>query len=190
MSNKYTETLSRFKKLIENDNRRNSKEENIENIRDFLEWYIYNCPSNKGPETSKKFIDYGLKTPHDYKKLKSRIVDNIGLKKDTSYIYCTQGLEKENSTIIDAIEKNLSSDITPLIYFSKGEHEQIDSLYIRIRNAFAHGNFFLIKNTNFYCLWNEINKKNKPTQLGAFMILNYSHLKFIYNVLDKFSTNP
>ena len=171
----------RFKELIKNNNKRNDSKKQREERRDLLEWYIYNCPSKSGPETAKKFADYGIKSSANYKELKNLIINIVGLKKDDTYKYRKTGNEMEE--LIDEIEKLYSSRRKPVIYFSKGECEEMDSLYIRIRNSFAHGNYFKIK--DYYYLWNETGSEHKTNKLGSFMVLKYAHLKSIYEALNK-----
>ena len=83
--------------------------------------------------------------------------------------------------LIDKIEDIYKSRKKAIIYFSKGAYREMDSLYIRIRNSFAHGNFFKIN--DYYYLWNETSSKQK--KLGSFMLLKYDHLKSIYKALGK-----
>lgn len=85
--------------------------------------------------------------------------------------------------LISEIERIYSSRGKPTIYFSKGEFEEMDSLYIRIRNSFAHGNYF--KKGNYYILWNESGSNNKKN-LSSFMTLKYEHLKAIYDALSDY----
>lgn len=83
--------------------------------------------------------------------------------------------------LIEKIEKIYSSSPKAIIYFSKSEHKEIDSLYIRIRNSFAHGNYFKIR--DYYYLWNETGNGQRAKKLGSFMILKYEHLNLIYKAL-------
>lgn len=176
MSNKYSASLMRFKTLIENDNRRIKSKKREKEKRDLLDWYVDNCPAHNGPETAMKFIDYGIKYNYDFKKLKCRIIDAVGLKKDDTYKYCKTGSEME--ALIDEIEKIYCSRRRAIIYFSKGSYGEVDSLYVRIRNSFAHGNYFKVR--DFYYLWNETGSDGKTKKLGSFMVLKYSDLKAIY----------
>ena len=111
--------------------------------------------------------------------MKDRIIDSVGLKKDDTYKYCENGKDMED--LIDDIERVYSSRRKAIIYFSKGKYREMDSLYIRIRNSFAHGNYFIVR--DFYYLWNETGS-NKPKKLGSFMVLKYNDLKKIYNALS------
>lgn len=174
----YSDALLRFKTLIKSDYKNHDSKKKKEERMNLLEWYVHNCPSNRGPEKSKKFADYGIKSGADYKELKSQIISSIGLKKNDTYIYCSNGKEMEN--LIDKIENVYSSRRKAIIYFSNGEYKEMDSLYIRIRNSFAHGNHFKFR--DYYYLWNETGSKQK--KLGSFMVLKYEHLKSIYNALD------
>lgn len=179
MDRKYSNTLIKFKELIKNDNKRIESKRRSEEKRDLLEWFVDNCPSKDGPETAKKFSDYGIKFNVDYSKLKQRIINSVGLKKGDSYRYCMNG--KDMEMLIDEIENFYSSRKKEIIYFSKGRNAEMDSLYIRIRNSFAHGNYF--KKRDYYYLWNETGSKNRTKKLGSFMVLKYEHLRLIYNAL-------
>ena len=177
---KYSDSLTRFRELVKENNKRINSKKREKERRDLLDWYVYNCPAQDGPETAKKFADYGIKNSNDYKKLKRRIIDTLGLKKGDSYKYCKTGNEME--ALIDEIEEMYPSRRKVIIYFSKGSHEEIDSLYIRIRNSFAHVNYFKVR--NFYYLWNETGQEGKTKKLGSFMVLKYSDLKAIYDALS------
>lgn len=181
MAINYSENLQRFKALIENGAKNYRGKEKKAEIKNLLYWFVDNCPSKKGPEKSKKFSGYGICKNSDYKKLKHRIIDKVKLKKEVSYKYCKN--HSEMKKLISEIERIYSSKCKPTIYFSKGEFEEMDSLYIRIRNSFAHGNYF--KKGNYYILWNESGSNNKKN-LSSFMTLKYEHLKAIYDALSDY----
>lgn len=180
MANKRSDSLTRFRELVKKDYRRINGKKREREKRDLLDWYVDNCPAHEGPETAKKFADYGIRFGYDFKKIKKRILDVVGLKEDNTYKYCSNGSEME--ALIDEIEKIYSSRRKAVIYFSKGSYGEIDSLYIRIRNSFAHGNYFKVG--DFYYLWNETGSEVKTKKLGAFMVLKYSDLKSIYDALS------
>ena len=180
MAKEYSDSLTRFRELIKNDNKRINSKKREKERQDLQDWYVYNCPAQEGPETAKKFSDFGIKYNSDYKKLKSRIIGAIGLKKDDTYRYCKNGSEME--ALIDEIEKIYSSRRKAIIYFSKGSHGEVDSLYIRIRNSIAHVNYFKVR--DYYYLWNETGSEGRTKRLGSFMVLKYSDLKAIYNALS------
>ncbi|SFO42500.1 hypothetical protein SAMN05216515_1545 [Eubacterium pyruvativorans] len=185
MEKKNSDSLTRFRELIERDNKRiNTKKRETER-KNLEDWFVYDCPAHEGPEKAKKFTDYGIRYGYDYSKLKNRIIDTVGLKEDITYRYCKNGNEME--ALIDEIEELYSSRRKPIIFFSKGENGEMDSLYIRIRHSFAHGNFFKIK--DYYYLWNETGKKGRTLKLGSFMALKYGDLKKIYNALATTKNN-
>ena len=181
MDEKKSESLKRFKELINKDNRRIASAKREKEKRNLFLWFVDNCPSIGGPELAQKFKDYGYTFAYELKRLKSNIIDSIGLKKDLTYRYVTQGNEME--ALIDEIEKLYSSRTKKIIFFSKGEGGEMDSLFIRIRNSFAHGNYF--KKRDYYFLWNETGKgtEKNPLKLGSFMVLKYEDLKNIYDLL-------
>ena len=174
-----SDSLIRFRELIRNDNRRINSKKREKEKRDLLDWFVDSCPANGGPETAKKFADFDIRSNGDFKKLKERILRSIGLKKDETYRYCKTGIEME--ALIDEIEKIYSSRRKAIIFFSKGNFGEADSLFIRIRNSFAHGNYFKIR--DYYYLWNETGSETKK-KLGSFMVLKYGDLKSIYNALS------
>lgn len=179
MAKKYSNSLTRFRNLVKKDNKRIKLSKRREEKRDLLEWFVDCCPAQDGPEKSEKFDDYNIKFGADYKKLKTRIINRIGLKNTESYVYCQSGNEMEK--LISIIEKTYSARHKPIIFFTKGKNGEMDSLYIRIRNSFAHGNYFKIN--QYYCLWNETGSDS--LKLGSFMMLKYEDLKTIYESLKK-----
>ncbi len=102
------------------------------------------------------------------------------MKKDETYRYFESGPEME--ALIDEIENIYSSRKKAVLFFLKGKNREMDSLYIRIRNSFAHGNYFKVG--DYYYLWNETGSEGKTKKLGSFMILKYSDLKTIYSALS------
>lgn len=174
----YSETLKRFKELIRNDNRWPHKSKKFENERrELLFWFVGNCLSSKGPENARGFDDYGIKCPSDYTKLKKRILVSVDLQESITYKYFESGIEMENliGDFIDLYNKRHKA----IIYFTKDTHKQMDSLYTRMRNSFAHGNYFKVK--DYYILWNETGRDTK--KLGSFMMLKFDHLRDIYRTL-------
>lgn len=178
MEKQYSDSLSRFRELVKKDNRRIKSRKREEEKRDLLVWFVDNCPANGGPETAMRFADFDIKYGYHFSKLKNRIIDSIGLKKDDTYKYCDSGRKME--ALIDEIEKIYSSRRKAIIFFSKGNHNEMDSLYIRIRNSFAHGNYFKVG--DYYYLWNETGTVTK--KLGSFMVLKFSDLKSIHEALS------
>ncbi len=177
----YSESLKHFRQLIKKDYKRINSKKGREEKRDLLDWFVDNCPANDGPEMAKKFVDYGITSSYDCKRFKIRIIENIGLVKGDTYICFDSGNKMD--AMIDKIEILYFSRRKPIIFFSKGKHGEIDSLYIRIRNSFAHGNYFKIR--NYYYLWNETGQeKGKGQKLGSFMVLKYSDLKILYETLS------
>lgn len=164
--------ISDFNDLIINDNRFNMTKKNIIEIKELLFRYVDNCPSKKGPERAKKFKDYNIFHGYDYKCLKKEIYKIIN---ENNYIF----FENNNSSSLnyDIIKQKYYNIKSPCIIFAKAEYSEIDSLFKRIRNSFAHGNYF--KNKNYYILWN-VNRNNC---LSSFMKLKYVHLFNIFECL-------
>ena len=179
MTKTYSDSLARFREIIKKDNRRIESPKREKERKELLDWFVYNCPSHDGPEKAKKFSDYRVNTNYDFKKLKSQILDAIGLKKEETYKYCDSGNKME--ALLDEIESLYSSRRKPIIFFSKGIFGEMDSLYIRIRNSFAHDNYFKVK--DYYYLWNETGSEGRMKKLGSFMVLKYRDLKSIYSIL-------
>lgn len=151
-------------------------------LKKLMYTFICLCPSQKGFKNAKKFKKYGINKSSDFKKLKSNIKTEININ-SKDYIYCDNKDHKlENK--IDIILKLLNSKKKkPVIFFSNGEYGEMDSLFIRIRNSFAHGNF--IKISQYYILWNE-NGKKKP-KLGCFIMLKKDQLFTMYHCLETFN---
>lgn len=68
MANKRSDSLTRFRKLVKKDYRRINGKKREREKRDLLEWYVDNCPAHEGPETAKKFADYGIRFGYDFTK--------------------------------------------------------------------------------------------------------------------------
>lgn len=177
MAKSYSSALSRFRTLIESDYKRVISKKRKEEKRDFLEWFVDDCPAQDGPETAEKLADLGICTAYKCKVLKNDIISCLGLKCDDTYKFCQTGSDME--ALIDDIEKLYTSRRKAIIFFAKGTYGEMDSLYIRIRNSFAHGNYFKIN--DYYYLWNESCQK----ALASFMVLKYDDLKALYKVLGK-----
>lgn len=180
MAKKYSDSLARFRELVKKDYKKINGKKREKEKKDLLDWCVDNCPAHEGPEIAKKFADFGINYGYDFSKLKNRIIKAVGLKEDDTYKYCSNGGKME--ALIEEIEKIYSSRRKAVIFFSKGTHGEMDSLYIRIRNSFAHGNYFKVG--NYYYLWNETGSEARTKRLGSFMVLKYSDLKSIYEALS------
>jgi len=73
------------------------------------------------------------------------------------------GTKKDMEALVDEIETLYASRRKPVIFFSKGRYGEMDSLYVRIRNSFAHGNYFKVR--EYYYLWNETGSEGKLRKL-------------------------
>ena len=164
-----------FLKIIDKDRtiRISKKLEN--EIKELSFFYIIQSPSQSGPKDSLKFINYGLKYSCHFSEFKQRMKKNINIS-DSNYIYENKGKFKDLS---DIIIKEYNSRNKPVIIFSKGEYGEIDTLFIRIRNAIAHKNF--LKKNDYYVLWNE-----KNDDINCFFKLKFDHLITIFQTLKTF----
>jgi hypothetical protein len=180
---KKSKVLMEFRETIESNYRRKDNTQNTSERRDLLLWFVDECPSKAGPENSMKFDDYGVKSGADYKRLKDKIISSIGLKKD-GYIYHRDGAKKLEEEYEDIQSKYISKGNNQVIAFVKGESGQLDSLYTRIRNSFAHGNYF--KKKGYYYLWNEV--VGKESKLASLMILTFKSLEQIHSILKEFKS--
>lgn len=179
---KKSKTLREFRQTIERDYKRNEDGKSTKERRDLLLWFVDECPSKAGPEISLKFNDYGIKFGADYKKLKDRIIKSIDLEsKRYDFLPSAKDVEEKYKK---KQHDYMGESIGQVIIFSKGEAGEIDSLYVRIRNAFAHGNYF--KKGKYYYLWNEVS--GKEYKLAAFMILTFKSLKQIHSILGDFKS--
>lgn len=179
---KKSDILREFRQTIEIDYKRNEYGTSSKERRDLLLWFVDECPSKAGPEIAMKFDDYGIKFGADYSKLKKRIIDSIDLGKER-YNFLPSAKDVER-TYKEKQHDYMGESIGQVIIFSKRESGEIDSLYVRIRNAFAHGNYF--KKGKYYYLWNEVS--GKEYKLAAFMILTFKSLKQIHSVLEDFKS--
>ena len=179
---KKSDILREFRQTIEIDYKRNEYGTSSKERRDLLLWFVDECPSKAGPEIAMKFDDYGIKFGADYSKLKKRIIDSIDLGKER-YNFLPSAKDVER-TYKEKQHDYMGESIGQVIIFSKGESGEIDSLYVRIRNAFAHGNYF--KKGKYYYLWNEVS--GKEYKLAASMILTFKSLKQIHSVLEDFKS--
>ena len=165
-----------FLDLIKSDRNNRKSKKRLSEISDLNLKFITNCPSAKGPVTSAKFIDYGFKTGRSFSSLKKRIIDSVPhLSDNYRFLDSSKKLYELKNTIVSLYETRK----TPTIFLVHGEFGEIDTLFIRLRNAFAHGNFF--KKNDYYIIWNGIDDKEP---LKCFMILKYCHLVSIYNCLE------
>jgi len=179
---KKSKTLREFRRTIEIDYKRNEDEKSTKERRDLLLWFVDGCPSKAGPEIAMKFDDYGIKFGADYSKLKESIINGIDLdKKRYDFLSGAKDVEEKYKK---GQHDYMGGEIGQVIIFSKGEAGEIDSLYVRIRNAFAHGNYF--KKSKYYYLWNEVS--GKEYKLAAFTILTFKSLKQIHSVLGDFKS--
>ena len=181
MKKQYSDALQKFYELVKNDFKQIKSKKAENEKKDLLYWFVDNCPSQKGPKKAKKFSNYGIENGFQFSQLKCRVLGTLGLKKNFTYKYFQSGKEMEST--IEEIEKIYNSKKKQVIFFSKGEGFEMDSLYIRIRNSFAHGNNF--KKNDFYYLWNENGPDEGTKKLGSFMVLKYDDLKEIFLALEK-----
>lgn len=167
-----------FGALIDGGRKHKRLKNNIDEIKNLLYFFVDSCPSQKGPVCNKKFADYGLKYPCHYSKYKKMMFESIPwLKANYAYIQPPKKVDDFKEKIM----KSYNGKKKPLIYFCKGEYGEMDSLFIRFRNAFAHKNY--IKKGDYYIIWNYGRKDN---QINAFMMLKHSHLKTIFETLENF----
>lgn len=165
-----------FYDIIDADRKNKNSYKNKSEIKNLLYLFVDNCPSKKGPENCKKFVDYGMKSNADYGKYKQRIFKSINLlEKNYNSIDSQKNMENYKDYIVNAYNKKK----TPTILFVKGNVGEIDALFTKIRNAFAHKNYY--KKGNYYIIWNESTKKDK---LSCFIMLKYIHLQSIFNELN------
>lgn len=167
-----------FYKLIKKDRINNNSPKRKMEIMELLYCFVDNCPSKEGPFCAKKFVDYGFKNYRSYGKYKEKLIESIKLSKDSYQFFASNRIVE---TWKSKIEYICNIKKKPTIFFAKGTNSEIDSLFIRIRNAFAHGNYF--KKGNYYTLWNEGSNHDK---LNCFIVLKYSHLMNIFELLTTF----
>lgn len=164
-----------FSGLIEGDRQNKKSKKRTEELAELFLRFVDNCPSARGPKESDKFVDYGLRTKRSFGLFKKRLFTTLAISQDN---YICLGSSNDLYETRDDIIRLYRNRKRPTILFVKGEYGEIDSLFIRIRNAFAHGNYF--KKGDYYILWNGADD-GKP--LKCFMMLKYSHLISIFDSL-------
>lgn len=144
MNKKCSASLNIFIDLVRKTTKQKKK---ANEIKDLLFWFVDNCPSENGPDNAKKFKDYGINGGSAFKTLKKSIITSVGLKKDSTYIWCESNKIEEQIENITKIFKKAKK----IIYFTSGtSKKEMDSLFIRIRNSFAHGNYLKKMNIIFF----------------------------------------
>lgn len=163
-----------FKKIIAKLPNSIANKKNQAEIKELLYSYVLNNPSSAGPENAKKFTDYQITTPQRYKKVIGAIKEIVG--NDEDYIYLKD--KKIDNDILNIFES--SCQHKEIIIFKTNNVGQLDSLFARLRNAFAHGNIRKYKQN--YILWNENNKV-----LSLLCILSYASLIKILNAVTNYA---
>ncbi len=152
---------------------KNYSKKDTDKIKNLLYNYVLNNPCKDGSKQSKKFKDYGLCNKHDYSKVLKSIRELVNVE---NYMFIKTGhIEQELIEKFDNCIKNSSK----MIIFKNNGIGQLDSLFYRIRNAFAHGNFII--NKKMYIMWNEQKEK-----IYSICILSYEDLIAILDSVLKF----
>lgn len=117
---------------------------NSKPFQEILQFYMFECPVND-PLVSirgKKFKDYGFVGTTKYGKLKSEMLKAAtdSLKRN----YCPCKAEK-----VDAVWNEKMRSISPpdeyCVFNETSKGTKMESLFVAIRNAFAHGSFTIKK---------------------------------------------
>ncbi len=164
-----------FEKIIAKLPNSIANKKNQSEIKELLYSYVLNNPSSAGPENAKKFTDYQITTPQRYKKVIGAIKEIVG--NDEDYIYLKD--KKIDNDILNVFESSCHHP-KELIIFRTNNVGQLDSLFVRLRNAFAHGNIRKYKQN--YVLWNE--KNNILSLLG---VLSYTSLMKIMDAVVNYA---
>ena len=166
----YKEFIKIIKKKF--DNYYSCKNKNINEEKELRHFYVLNNPYSSSTKGIKKFSDYGISSPSEYKKIIKKIKNIVG---NDNYIFIKKGGITENELIKfkEQFENNKE-----LIIFIKNDVGQLDALFTRLRNSFAHSNLF--KTNKKYVLWNE----NKES-LSLMCILSFNSLVNIKELICK-----
>ena len=127
---------TKYKKTFDDDLSISNK-----NLQKILKFYLFECPVPKKSVRGKKFSDYGIIGKSSFSKLKKKMFDSatLSLRKHYKPLDKSQ-LEQE---FISALS------ITPpneyCIFLKHDESTVMQSLFTAIRNAFAHGSFYVKK---------------------------------------------
>lgn len=169
----YQEFAKIIAKLPNNSTSKKTKTEEME----LLYSYVLNNPSSSGPKNAKKFIDYQILKSSQYKEIIGKTKKLFA--NDGAYIYLEDKIIDKD--ILDIFESSCQHQ-KELIVFKPNNVGQLDSLFARLRNSFAHGN--ILKYKQRYVLWNEQHKI-----LSMLGVLSYNSLiQIINSVVDYAST--
>ena len=124
-----------------------------ENYKKIINFYIWSCPAPKTTYDSKTFKELGWEKPHQFKKLKKKIIANCNM----NFIYANVKDIKKTLTENNQLNKKTFKEIVIIFGAEKGE---MDSLFRSIRNSLAHGSFYIEKKHNDYFYFFESRNPN------------------------------
>lgn len=160
--------------LIEKGRKDKNSYKHEKQIKDLLYDFVDNCPSKRGPEYCRKFSDYGFCCRADYGKYKRKIFEIFPQLKDNfKQIKSPDKIENYTQNILQVYNEKKTA-----VYFVKGKFGEIDTLFQKIRNAFAHKNYF--EKDGYYIIWNYGKSSHK---ISCFRKLKYRQLIEIFELL-------
>ena len=117
-----------------------------EKFQSILNFYLWECPVKGTSAKGRDFETYGIIKNTDYKKLKGNMLKstNPPLRKDYSFKACNKGE-------VDSEVKNTEKEILPpdefCVFYKR--KASVGALFTSIRNAFAHGSFYIKQYSGF-----------------------------------------
>ncbi len=156
-----------FKRIIYN-NELTSKTKNL------MFDLVTKCPNQKASELSKTFSELGINSKQDFILMLDQIRKILRVSSSDVYIWKDVILQDE---WFYRFHKQVDSRRSFVYMYRQAPH--LETFYTTIRNAIAHGHFF-IKN-NFITLWNVRNKN----QIKGLMHMNISRFNRIVKDLNE-----
>jgi len=156
-----------FKKIIYN-NELTSKTKNL------MFDLITKCPNQKASELSKTFSELGINSKQDFIVMLDQIRGILRVSSSDMYIWKDVILQDE---WFYRFQKQVDSRRSFVYMYRQAPH--LETFYTTMRNAIAHGHFFI--KDNFITLWNVRNKN----QIKGLMHMNISRFNRIVKDLNE-----
>ena len=117
-----------------------------EKFQSILNFYLWECPVKGTRAKGVHFETYGIIKNTDYKKLKGNMLKNTNppLRKDYSFKACNKG---EVDSEVKSTEKGILPPDEFCVFYKR--KATVGALFTSIRNAFAHGSFYIKQYSGF-----------------------------------------
>jgi hypothetical protein len=160
------EDYNSFKKIIYN-NGLTSKTKNL------MFDLVTKCPNQKASELSKTFSELGINSKQEFILILDQIRQILKVSFGDRYIWKDIILQDE---WFYKFQKQVDSKRSFVYMYRQAPH--LETFYTTIRNAIAHGHFFI--KDNFITLWNVSNKN----QIKGLMHMNISRFNRLIKSLN------